>query len=70
MSIQDDPKALKATARLAKGPPATQDAATYVLELVKGLRRMTGNRNDLRFMDYLLAAAEEEARQLAARQYH
>ena len=51
---------------------ATTDIATYVLDLVRGLRRITQNadQKDVRFLDYLLAIAEGEAAKLAERLYH
>jgi hypothetical protein len=47
-----------------------QETASYLLDLVRGLRRLTGQTKDLQFLDYLLAVAEEEAHQVSARQYH
>ncbi len=48
----------------------SQETAGYLLDLVRGLRQLTGQTKDLQFLDYLLAVAEEEAQQVSSRQYH
>jgi hypothetical protein len=53
--------------------PATADVASYVADMVKGLREVTGGagaRRDLGFLDYLLAMAEDEATKLCSNVYH
>lgn len=54
------------------GTGSTLEVANYVLETAKGLRNVTrlAGRRDLAFLDYLLAMAEDEATNLAARAYH
>jgi hypothetical protein len=49
----------------------TIETATYVADMLKGVRQMSraGSR-DLALLDYLLAMAEEEAACLAANIYH
>jgi len=50
----------------------TIELATYVGELLKGVRQLTrqAEQKDLAFLDYLLAMAEEESGCLAANIYH
>ncbi len=54
------------------GALAATDIATYVLDLVRGLRQITqaADQKDVRFLDYLLAITEVEAGKLAERHYH
>jgi hypothetical protein len=55
-----------------EGDIAATDIATYVLDLVRGLRQIThsADQKDVRFLDYLLAITEVEAGKLAERHYH
>lgn len=50
----------------------TPDVASYVAEMLDGLRVLTGEpgRKDLQFLDYLLALAANEATTLASHNYH
>jgi hypothetical protein len=50
----------------------TVELATYVGELLKGVRQLTrqAGQKDLAFLEYLLAMAEEESGCLAANVYH
>lgn len=52
--------------------PATTDVASYVADMVKGLRELTGEAGarELAFLDYLLAMAEDEATKLGSNVYH
>jgi hypothetical protein len=54
------------------GANRTIELATYVGELLKGVRQLTrqAEQKDLAFLDYLLAMAEEESGCLAANIYH
>jgi hypothetical protein len=54
------------------GANPTGELATYVGELLKGVRQLTrqAGQKDLAFLDYLLAMAEEESGCLAANVYH
>jgi hypothetical protein len=52
--------------------PSAEDVASYVADLVHGLRHMVqqcGGR-DLRLLDYMLAITEEEAKKVASNVYH
>jgi hypothetical protein len=69
MTIQQRIKA-SGTPAAEAGVTTPQETASYLLDLVRGLRRLTGQAKDLQFLDYLLAVAEEEAQQVSARQYH
>jgi hypothetical protein len=44
----------------------------YVREMVHGMRRLTQrlDQRDVRFLNYLLAIVEEEARKIADNSYH
>jgi len=57
---------------VATGGNPTVELATYVGELLKGVRQLTRQtgQKDLAFLDYLLAMAEEESGCLAANVYH
>jgi hypothetical protein len=58
-------------AETATGTNKTVELATYVGELLKGMRQLTRQgQKDLAFLDYLLAMAEEESGCLAANVYH
>lgn len=49
----------------------TTDVASYIAEMIHGLRELTDGRSkDLQFLDYLLALAEDEAETLAAHSFH
>jgi hypothetical protein len=63
-----DPPAVEA----ASGINKTIELATYVGELLKGVRQLTrqAGQKDLAFLEYLLAMAEEESGCLAANVYH
>lgn len=69
-AISDGEMAREQAARAGSG--STLEVANYVLEAAKGLRNVTrlAGRRDLAFLDYLLAMAEDEATNLAARAYH
>jgi hypothetical protein len=56
----------------APGINKTVELATYVGELLKGVRQLTrqAGQKDLAFLEYLLAMAEEESGCLAANVYH
>jgi len=56
----------------APGTNKTVELATYVGELLKGVRQLTrqAGQKDLAFLEYLLAMAEEESGCLAANVYH
>ncbi len=56
----------------ATGANRTVELATYVGELLRGMRQLTRQteQTDLAFLDYLLAMAEEESGCLAANIYH
>ena len=70
MTVQDQLRGPAKAERIAVQPTSTQDAAASILDMVRGLRRLTDHRKDLQFLEYLLAMAEEEAQQLASRPYH
>ena len=57
---------------MAAGTNKTVELATYVGELLKGVRQLTrqAGQKDFAFLDYLLAMAEEESGCLAANVYH
>ena len=59
-------------AETAPGTNRTVELATYVGELLKGVRLLTqqAGQKDLAFLEYLLAMAEEESGCLAAHVYH
>ncbi len=48
------------------------EIGSYVRDLVQGMRRLTQriDQRDVRFLDYLLAIVEEEARKVAENSYH
>lgn len=62
--------------RFTNGGPeqlsSTVEIASYVEEMMKGLRQVTRNkdRRDFKFLNYLLALAEQEAATLSSRSYH
>lgn len=47
-----------------------QEAASYIRDMLVGLRRLTGASVDLRVIDYILAIAQEEADSVSSTQYH
>ena len=59
-------------AEAISGTSQTVEIATYLAEMLKGVRRLTeqSGRKDLAFLAYLLAMAEEESGCLAANAYH
>ena len=67
-AIKVDPPSVES----ATGANRTIELATYVGELLKGVRQLTRQtgQKDLAFLDYLLAMAEEESGCLAANVYH
>ena len=67
-AIKVDPSMVATVA----GANPTIELATYVGELLRGVRQLTrqSGHKDLAFLDYLLAMAEEESGCLAANVYH
>ena len=53
-------------------PSETVEISQYALDIICGVRRLTRSAEgrDLKFLDYLLAMAEDEASKLSSRSYH
>jgi hypothetical protein len=77
---QEDPMAIseRTTKRTNQDTMATTTDLTateigcYVRDLAHGMRQITlrADQKDVRFLDYLLAIVEEEARKIAEHSYH